>query len=119
MDVAQNGVDAVEMARRSAYDLIFMDCQMPEMDGYDATHRIREMEGAGRHTPIVALTAHAKAGDREKCVAAGMDDYLSKPVPKQELMAVLREKGVDDPSDVRSAWLEADGEISVIPRGPS
>ena len=85
-----NGHEAVEAARRGGFDLIFMDVQMPEMDGFEATRRIREAEQTtGRHIPIVAMTAHAMAGDRERCLAAGMDDYLSKPLQKSELLALL------------------------------
>ncbi len=87
---AANGREAVDAAALEAFDLIFMDVQMPVMDGYQATRIIREMEAPlGRHTPIVAMTAHAMTGDRERCLAAGMDDYISKPLQKTELVALL------------------------------
>ncbi|MBC7880568.1 MAG: PAS domain S-box protein [Anaerolineae bacterium] len=89
-DLAANGLEALAACERSHYDLIFMDCQMPEMDGYEATAEIRRREGATQHIPIVAMTAHAMKGDREHCLAVGMDDYLAKPVKSEALRAVLK-----------------------------
>ncbi len=84
--VVCNGQDAVQAVRSNSYKLIIMDCQMPVMDGFSATRLIRKFElSLGRHTPIIALTANAMEGDREKCLAAGMDDYLSKPLRLDEL----------------------------------
>ena len=84
-----DGQAAIEALERGRYDLVLMDCQMPELDGYAATHLIRQQESEGQHIPIVAMTAHALRGDREKCLAAGMDDYLAKPFRQRELAAVL------------------------------
>ena len=89
VDVASNGQEAVAAHERTPYPLIFMDCQMPEVDGFEATALIRKMEGKSAHTPIVAMTANAMQGDRERCLAAGMDDYVAKPVRQKELQAVL------------------------------
>jgi signal transduction histidine kinase/CheY-like chemotaxis protein len=88
-DVAANGADALGMIERTQYDAVLMDCQMPEMDGYEATKLIRKSETSRRHLPIVAMTADALSGDRERCLAAGMDDYISKPVKLHVVAAVL------------------------------
>jgi signal transduction histidine kinase/DNA-binding NarL/FixJ family response regulator len=89
-DIAEDGFEALEACNQKKYDLILMDCQMPRMDGYTATSQIREKElGDSSHIPIIAITANALAEDREKCLAVGMDDYLSKPVSLDQLRAVL------------------------------
>jgi signal transduction histidine kinase/CheY-like chemotaxis protein len=89
-DVAANGREVLLMLDRSPYDLIFMDCQMPEMDGYEAAQAIRRLETAGHHVAIVAMTADAMAGSREECLAAGMDDYIAKPIRLENIQAALR-----------------------------
>lgn len=90
--VAGNGAEALAALEKQQFDLVFMDVQMPEMDGLEATAAIREKEKAsGRHQAIIALTAHAMKGDREKCLAGGMDGYLTKPIRPQELDEILEE----------------------------
>ena len=85
VDVASDGREALAMYKRGHYELIFMDCQMPELDGFEVTAEIRGREAGERHVPIIAMTANTMAGDRERCLAAGMDDYIGKPVRPDNL----------------------------------
>jgi CheY-like chemotaxis protein len=90
--LAINGQQAVEAVARERFDLVLMDVQMPELGGFEATAQVRAAEqGTGRHVPIVALTAHAMKGDRERCLAAGMDAYVAKPIQAQELFETMEE----------------------------
>ena len=88
-DLAVNGSEAVEALGKKQYDIVLMDCQMPEMDGYEATRQIREMEGGGRHTTIIAMTANALKSDYQNCIRAGMDDYISKPFKTDDLLEII------------------------------
>jgi signal transduction histidine kinase/DNA-binding response OmpR family regulator len=102
--VAGNGREALEALGKESFDLVLMDVQMPEMDGFAATAAIREMEkSGGRHQTVIALTAHAMKGDRERCIAAGMDDYLTKPIRPEELDALLEKYLVHSPQPQTSA----------------
>lgn len=92
-DVAVNGEEAIRSCGKKSYDIIFMDCQMPVMDGYEATKRIRATEGDKNHTVIIALTAYATIDDMDRCLEAGMDDYLRKPFQLKELAVMLEKYG--------------------------
>lgn len=89
-DVANNGQEVLEQLVKQDYDLVLMDCQMPILDGYEATQEIRRQEGKSKHTIIIALTASAMKEDLDKCIASGMDDFLSKPVRKEALLEKLQ-----------------------------
>ena len=122
-DLAANGQVALDQLERQTYDLVFMDCQMPIMDGYEATRILREREIAAdkgkSRTPITALTAHASTGEREKCLSAGMDDYLSKPASRGDLAVVL-ERWLGAPSAPGSAAIAPDNNVETeIPRTPT
>ena len=110
--VADDGLQAVEEFRRQRFDAVLMDIQMPELGGYDATAAIREIEKhTGERTPIIALTAHAMKGDRERCLEAGMDDYLSKPIRAQDLFGKIEEwvrlpDGPDPPLPIETTALQ-------------
>ena len=92
VDVVNNGREAIESLEMSDYNLVLMDCQMPEMDGYEATRRIRDENSSVRNhrIPIIAMTANAMSGDRQKCLNAGMDDYITKPIDRQEFANVIK-----------------------------
>jgi two-component system sensor histidine kinase/response regulator len=120
-DFAANGIEALEALRKQPYDIVLMDCQMPEMDGYEATAEIRKFEGARRHAWIIAMTAHAMAGDRERCLASGMDDYVAKPISIPLLRDALERFERRDASLSTSgldAALEASGSRSVAVAPP-
>ena len=100
VDAVESGQLALELAATTSFQMIFMDCQMPDLDGYETTARLRAQ---GCHTPIVALTAHAMSGERERCLDAGMDDYLTKPLAIQELRQKLEQWLIDAPLNLKPA----------------
>ncbi len=113
-DAVADGVEALEALARTSYDLLLMDCLMPRMDGYETTRRIRAMEGALRNVPIVAVTANAMKGDREKCLEAGMNDYLAKPVSRFALAKML-EKWLPLPDTTGALQCTDSGRKAPIP----
>jgi CheY-like chemotaxis protein len=103
VDVANNGAEALELVKQNEYALVLMDCQMPELDGYEATRKIRRLPAPKDLTPVIALTAHAMVGDREKCEAAGMNDYMTKPLRKEIFFGMLRKWLAMHDDDMRAA----------------
>ncbi len=106
-DVVANGKEAIEAVKRISYDLILMDCQMPEMDGYTATQIIRKSETGLSQIPIIAMTANAMSGDREKCLTAGMSDYLTKPVDQEQLQKTLQQWLPSSRGSVRAIGIDS------------
>ena len=89
VELRGNGAEAVTAVRKGSYDMIFMDVQMPVMDGLEASRKIRDAEGQNGHVPIIAMTAYALQGDNQRCLEAGMDDYVSKPLDTRRLIQVM------------------------------
>jgi two-component system sensor histidine kinase/response regulator len=104
IEVAENGAEAVAKVKNRRYDLIFMDVQMPVMDGFQATQEIRRLGEDSSSIPIVAVTANAFQREREKCFSSGMDDYLTKPVDKDRLKEALRRWASGARSEARRQW---------------
>jgi|GEM_PF-1059342 len=119
VDVAANGKEAVEMLELLPYDVVFMDCEMPEMDGYEATAEIRRGHAGRRQVPIVAMTAKAIQGDREHCLKSGMDDYISKPVRLEDLEATLGRWFSQSDRDVQAVPEKTPASVLPAPVAPA
>jgi two-component system sensor histidine kinase/response regulator len=117
-DVVESGQKAMEALNRTSYDLVLMDVQMPEMDGFEATKAIREMEGENKHTPIIAMTAHAMKGDRERCLQAGMDDYVSKPIEPKKLFETIKKWTQTPDPKKASLWQERSQKSAGLKNSP-
>jgi signal transduction histidine kinase/DNA-binding response OmpR family regulator len=113
VEIAEDGKQALDMALSGDFDAILMDIQMPHMNGYDATRKLRQ---AGYKKPVIAVTAHAMRGDKEKCLAAGCDDYISKPINRQQLINVLREYLGSEPQDVPEQLDAAASQVEQLSR---
>ncbi len=118
IDIVDNGKKVAGALSKADYDLILMDVQMPEMDGFETTKKIRREEGEKKHVPIIAMTAYAMKGDREKCLEAGMDDYISKPIDLQKLLKVIEKwthsKKPAAPIDFKDALKRCDGDEKLL-----
>ncbi len=118
-DFVGDGSEAIALALATEYDLILMDCQMPGVDGYEATRQIRMSEARERHAPIIAVTAHVQQADREKCLEAGMDDYVTKPLRFSELIRIFEEFEIPFLSQTDSINVEVGGADSLIRLNPA
>lgn len=116
-DAAESGESALSLLAERTYDAVVLDCAMPELDGYETCRRLRAQEGEGRRTPVIALTAFALAGEREKCLAAGMDDYLAKPYRGEDLAAIVdRWLGIGPPAPEACAADRIDERLAAFQR---
>ncbi|HWQ41408.1 MAG TPA: response regulator, partial [Desulfosporosinus sp.] len=115
-DVTVNGLEAFQAVLSKNYDIVFMDCQMPEMDGYQSTKKIRKLEGSSKHTTIIAMTANAMEGDKERCMEAGMDDYLKKPIDFEALFQMIQDN-LEDRKASSEHWDYLASYIDVFAEG--
>jgi CheY-like chemotaxis protein/HPt (histidine-containing phosphotransfer) domain-containing protein len=115
-DLVNNGEEALAAMERYPYAMVLMDCHMPRMDGYEASRRIRERENGGARTPIIAITANAMSGEREKCLESGMDAYLSKPVRQDDLAAAIERLMPEAEDDAMALTAETHSDAGIIHR---